>query len=72
MVDDNDGSHGDARGSQREQSVAVSGLGGSKGSWVGAVQGNRCLTKYDVEIQMKDGVGSILVPEEITKGVEPL
>ncbi|KAL0801073.1 hypothetical protein Bca101_056249 [Brassica carinata] len=72
MVVDDDGSQGAVHVSHGEASVPFSVSGGSKGSWVGAVQGNRCLKKYDVEISMKDGVGSILVPEEITKDVEPL
>lgn len=46
--------------------------GGSKGSWVGAVQGQKMLKKYEVEITMKDGIGSVTVPEEITKDVAPL
>ena len=45
---------------------------GSKNSWVGVVQGQKVLKKYDVEIQMQDGIGSVMVPEEITKGVAPL
>ncbi|KAL0671235.1 hypothetical protein Bca4012_033939 [Brassica carinata] len=48
------------------------GVRGSKGDWVGAVQGQKFLKKYDVEITMKDGIGSVMVPEEITKGVPPL
>lgn len=44
----------------------------SQGSWVGAVQGQKVLKKYEVEIEMKNGVGSIVVPEEITKDVAPL
>ncbi|XP_056863946.1 uncharacterized protein LOC130511120 [Raphanus sativus] len=43
-----------------------------KGSWVGVVQGQKVLKKYEVEIEMKDGVGSVRVPEEITKDVAPL
>ena len=46
--------------------------GGSKGSWVGAVQGKKVLKKYGVEVTMKDGIGSVTVPEEITKDVAPL
>lgn len=46
--------------------------GGSKGSWVGAVQGQKVLKKYKVEVTMKDGIGSVTVPEEITKDVTPL
>lgn len=30
------------------------------------------LKKYEIEIEMKDGIRSILVPEEITKDVAPL
>lgn len=44
----------------------------SKGDWIGAVQGQKFLKKYEVEITMKDGIGSVMVPEEITKGVPPL
>ncbi|XP_056867299.1 uncharacterized protein LOC130512878 [Raphanus sativus] len=47
-------------------------IGGLKGSWVRAVQGQKVLKKYDVEVTMKDGVGSVMVPEEITKDVPPL
>ena len=47
-------------------------VGGSKGSWIGAVQGQKILRKYDVEVTMKDGIGSVKVPEEITKDVPPL
>lgn len=46
--------------------------GGLNGSWVGAVQGQKVLKKYEVEITMKDGIGSVTVPEEITKDVPPL
>lgn len=42
------------------------------GSWVGAVQGQKILKKYEVAIEMKDGIGNVKVPEEITKGVVPL
>ena len=44
----------------------------SKGSYAGVVQGQKSLKKYEVEIEMKDGIGSIMVPEEITKDVAPL
>ena len=67
-----DGSQGKGSGSQGVPTVPVADLGGPKGSWVGAVQSNQVLKKYDVEILMKDGVGSVLVPEEITKDVAPL
>lgn len=43
-----------------------------KGSWVGAVKGQKVLKKFEVEIEMKDEIGSITVPEEITKDVAPL
>lgn len=59
---DDDDSQGEAFGSQGAQTVPVAGPGGPKGSWVSAVQGNRVLKKYDVEILMKDCVGSVLVP----------
>lgn len=71
MVEEGD-SQADAPDSQGVLASVGSGLGGPKGSWVGAVQGTRCLKKYDVEILMKDGVGSVVVPEEITKDVAPL
>ncbi|XP_048596160.1 uncharacterized protein LOC125577980 [Brassica napus] len=44
----------------------------SKGSYAGVVQGQKSLKKYEVEIEMKDGIDSIMVPEEITKDVAPL
>lgn len=50
----------------------LSGSGGKKGSWVGAVQGQKVLKKYDVEVMMKDDIGSVVVSEEITKDVAPL
>lgn len=44
-----------------------------KGNWVRAVQGNqKGLKKYEVNISMKDGVGSINVPEGIIKDSSPL
>lgn len=43
-----------------------------QGSWVGAVQGQKVLRKYEVEIEIKNGVGSVTVPDEITKDVAPL
>ena len=58
----------DTKKSDQEQILPIK----PKGSWVGAVQGQKVLKKYDVEIEMKDGVGSITVPEEITKDVAPL
>ncbi|KAL0788127.1 hypothetical protein Bca101_004373 [Brassica carinata] len=42
------------------------------GSWVGAVQGKRVLTKFEVDVQMKDGVGTVDVPEEVMKDAAPL
>lgn len=36
-------------------------------SWVGVVQGQKVLRKYDVEVQMQDGIGSVIVPEEVMK-----
>lgn len=71
MTEEGD-SQGEAPGSQGSPAVLGLGPGGSKGSWVGAVQGSRVLKKYDVEVLMKDGVGSVVVPEEITKDAEPL
>ncbi|KAF8083331.1 hypothetical protein N665_0780s0004 [Sinapis alba] len=61
----------DDTASSASQGVATT-PGGIKGSWVGAVQGQKVLKKYDVEVTMKDGIGSVIVPEEITKDVEPL
>lgn len=44
-----------------------------KENWVRAVQGvKKGLKKYDVSISMKDGVGSINVPEEVIKEASPL
>lgn len=59
-------------GSMDDLKVQEQDLGGSKGSWIGAVQGQKILRKYEVEVTMKDGIGSVLVPEEITKDVPPL
>lgn len=52
--------------------TAIAPLSVPGGSWVGAVQGKKILKKYEVEVSMKDGIGSVLVPEEITKDVPPL
>lgn len=47
--------------------------GSQKKDWVRAVQGEqKGLTKYDVEVTMKDGVGSVIVPDEIIKDASPL
>lgn len=54
-------------GATKENQIPI-----AKGSWVRAVQGQKVLKKYEVEIEMKDGIGSIVVPEEITKDVAPL
>nr|XP_018439216.1 PREDICTED: uncharacterized protein LOC108811635 [Raphanus sativus] len=74
-----------AEGSFKEKSLSVSDLEVAersvtperdtkevKGSWVRAVQGQKVLKKYDIDVQMQDGIGSVMVPEEITKGVAPL
>ena len=43
-----------------------------KGNWVRAVQGEqKGLVKYDVNVEMKDGMGSITVPDEV-KDASPL
>lgn len=42
------------------------------GEWVNAVQGKKVLTKYDMDIQMEDGVGSVRVPDEVFKDAAPL
>lgn len=65
-------SQGKALVSPGVEMVSSVGLGGNKGSWVGAVQGQKILKKYDVEVTMKDGVGSVIVPDEITKDFAPL
>ncbi|KAG2282526.1 hypothetical protein Bca4012_051069 [Brassica carinata] len=68
MVDDGDlASHGRAPVTPGVAVGSVTGPGGTKGSWVGAVQGQNVLKKYDVEVTMKDGIGSVIVTEEITK-----
>ncbi|KAF8095288.1 hypothetical protein N665_0338s0041 [Sinapis alba] len=42
-------------------------------SWVKVAQQNqKGLTKYDVQITMEDGIGSVEVPEEIFKDPQPL
>ncbi|KAF8053998.1 hypothetical protein N665_1356s0002 [Sinapis alba] len=43
-----------------------------KGSWVGAVQNQKVLTKYDMDITMVDGVGSVMVPDEVLRDAPPL
>lgn len=48
-------------------------LDSQNGKWVRAVQGvQKGLKKYDVSISMKNGVGSINVPEEVIKEASPL
>ena len=41
-------------------------------SWVNAVQGKKVLKKYDMDIQMMDGIGSVTVPEEVFTDASPL
>ena len=36
------------------------------------VQGKKVLKKYDIEIQMMDGIGSVTVPEEVFTDASPL
>lgn len=36
------------------------------------MQDQKHLKKYEVEVTIKDGIGSVVVPEEITKDVAPL
>lgn len=46
-----------------------------KGSYANVVQGKsgpKGLTKYEVEITMKDGIGSVEVPEDVFKDSSPL
>ncbi|KAG2305935.1 hypothetical protein Bca52824_025683 [Brassica carinata] len=62
---------GEVSDSSAKEKVPI-GPGGTKGSWVGAVRGQKLMKKYEVEVTMKDGIGSVIVPEEITKDVEPL
>ncbi|KAL0724385.1 hypothetical protein Bca4012_038984 [Brassica carinata] len=52
------------------QSYPINGF--KSGSWVKAVQGKNVLKKYDMEIQMKDGIGSINVPDEVLEDSLPL
>ncbi|XP_056847302.1 uncharacterized protein LOC130497999 [Raphanus sativus] len=42
------------------------------GEWVNAVQGKKKLTKYEMDIQIEDGVGSVSVPDEVFKDAAPL
>lgn len=42
------------------------------GSWVTAVQGKKILKRYNLDIQMKDGIESVTVPEEVFKDAAPL
>ncbi|KAF3564712.1 hypothetical protein DY000_02016973 [Brassica cretica] len=66
MVEEGD-SQADAPDSQGVLVSVGSGLGGPKGSWVGAVQGTRCLKKYD-EITMEDQ--SVRSEEDVTATLE--
>lgn len=43
-----------------------------QGSWVQAVEGQKVLNKYDMDITMKDGVGSVTVPEDVLKDASTL
>lgn len=68
LMEDSEISVPPGEASQRAQLV----LGQKVGSWVGAVQGKRVLTKFEVDVQMKDGVGTVDVPEEVMKDAAPL
>lgn len=46
--------------------------GSQKGSWVNAVEGSKVLKKYDVEVKLIDGMGSVEVPEEVFQDASPL
>lgn len=59
--------------SSEEGSQPFTTSGSQKGEWVRAVQGNqKSLTKYEVDITMKDGVGSINVPDAVITDASPL
>ena len=60
---------GDQSGNQPSPPIVE---GAKQGSWVKAVQGKKVLKRYEMDIQMKDGVGSVTVPEEVFKDSEPL
>ena len=42
------------------------------GEWINAVKGKNILKKYEMKIQMEDGVGSVSVPDEVFKDAAPL
>lgn len=37
-----------------------------------ARQNQKVLTKYDVEVRLEDGIGSVEIPEEVFKDPQPL
>lgn len=41
-------------------------------SWVNIVQSKKSLTKYYLQVSMKDCIGSVKVPEEVFKDSSPL
>lgn len=44
-----------------------------KGSWVDAVeQGQKVLTKYDVDVSIREGMGSVNVPQNVFVDTSPL
>lgn len=62
------GSDSSEEGSQPPKTLVT-----QKGSWVRAVQGDqKGLKKYEVNISMKDGVGSVNVPDEVITDASPL
>ncbi|KAL0670789.1 hypothetical protein Bca4012_033493 [Brassica carinata] len=61
----------DRQGSLDEKDLPIK-SGPRVGTWVNAVQGKKVLKKYEMDIQMKDGVGSVTVPDEIFKDAAPL
>ncbi|KAF8072335.1 hypothetical protein N665_1125s0003 [Sinapis alba] len=55
-----------------DKTVQEASKGLQAGSWVKAVQGKKVLTKYEMEIQMEEGIGSVNVPDEVFKDAAPL
>lgn len=59
--------------SSEEGSQPLKTLATQNRDWVRAVQGNqKSLKKYEVDIMMKDGVGSVNVPDAVVKDSSPL
>ncbi|KAL1220386.1 hypothetical protein V5N11_006010 [Cardamine amara subsp. amara] len=41
-------------------------------SWANVVQKKKCLTKYDLKVLVKDGLGLVMAPDEVFDNPAPL